>query len=1088
MLLCISSSASFGQFSTAPTLEASKTITPSKADPKDESSDAVRSMPITGQVIGLSHSSPEIVKARKATGGGELCDDDATLIRSLPFQDSGNTCDSLNDYNTACDFPASGPDVVYRYEAEATVEVDISLCGNPEDEESGSTFDTTLFVYWEIENGEDVCTSSPYACNEDFCAQRGQPEMQYVSALSELTFWAGFTYYIVIDGYGGECGDYTLDVIPHIEVPTCDEDALAGQSPSSPMDDWDAPMSDGDYGEEGIRVYESLVGVHGAVNAVTWWGLESRYDQELHIDVPCEREDRRFEIAFYADAQGHPGRPAETPLEAWTVRARRSEVQYRGWTLRYGDFALIEYYAEFPPVDVTDATWISVQGVNSNQDDCYFQWMGSEDGDGRCYQQSGSNTPILIGTDVSYCIERTFEQCFLECPPESVPEDEPCGDDTNGGCNMFEPAFTSIALDPMQEITVCGTQWAHDWWRDTDWYAVKITEPTYLTMTVLSEMPVVFGFVRTEPCGSTDCEDTFGWVWPGMWSWPCQKRSVSQSECLPPGTYWLFVGPGTFSGYPCREPGDNLYVMTVSGEPCEVVTGACCQLDGTCALTTECQCEGFYSGDNTLCEEVECPQIPTNDDCATAEIISELPAVVQADTRLASDDPVPPCDQLWFGPYKNVWYQVTGTGNVMTATTCSPNTEVFDTKIGVFCASCEDPLCVAGNDDDFTCEQYFQSSVSWCSKEGAIYYITVGGYSIWTEPGLIELTVTDEGESCTEEIGCPLDLPNDECASAQPISRLPASVRVDTRRATDDEVAPCGDVAEMYQNVWYELIGTGETLTASTCNEATAVLDTAISVFCGSCEEAICVGGNNDAGSCDPAELSSVSWCSEEGAVYYISVGSASSETAPGAIHLDVTSDGVLCEGAVPCGRPPPEPGPVLVRAESQRSHGTSGSFSIGLSVSGTPAIEPRQNGNWANMILYFDMEIEAEDGSFDCGDEILVTNGECVAIIPSTDSLTVRMDYDRNACVHVQVEGIRAFGEGSPLEGDNDVEVICHEGDVNRDGNVNVIDLQDIKNRVFQVTTFKNFIYDVDVSGGTLNVIDLQETKNNLFSWANCP
>jgi len=1075
-LMAVSPAALYAQYSTASSIDALKRTLQTKAKPASHDAAGAAPSRIDARQVTLLPETTTLTKDRTEIGGGDTCDE-ATVIGSIPYrdgyQDSGTTCGFADDYDVACDWPASSPDVVYRYTASRTMLVDISLC-------AGSNYDTKLFVY------EDDCESPAIACNEDYCTTPEYPEFAYVSALRGVEFWAGHTYYIVVDGYELECGHYTIDVTRYVPPPTCEDnpeiETLYGQSPHTPDDDWVALVSD-EGAELGWRVYDNFSGSTGGINAVRWWGIEAYFDEDIQNWVPCERSLNTFEISFYGDDAQTPGQPASAPLLTYYVEADKTAKE-----LLYGGFELMEYQIYFRPWQPVMGNWISIRALpDPGEEGCRFVWMSAEEGDGLCYQQSEGGELDAIGLDMSFCLQSTYERCLLECPPDAVPENEVCGEDTNGGCNMVEPAFTSIALGPTQEITVCGTLWAEDWWRDTDWYAVQVTEATQLEMTVTSEMPVIFGFVTTEPCGSTDCEDMFGYVWPGMWAMPCTERTVRQFECMPAGTYWLFVAPGIFSTYPCNPEGSNNYVMSVTGETCELVTGACCQLDGTCQEMAECQCEGYYAGDGMLCEDVDCPTIPPNDDCATAEVIS-LPALVLADTRLAGDDIVAPCG-VWFGPANNVWYEVVGTGNIMTATTCNVGTEVFDTMISVFCASCENLLCVAGNDDDWGgCDRGFLSTVSWCSKKDAVYYITVGNYPWWTEPGMIELSVTDEGEPCIDEIGCPVGPPNNECASAQFIPELPASVEADIRLATDDEVPPCGDVTEIHQNVWYEVIGTGETMTATTCDEGTTVLDTAISVFCTSCDDGICVAGNNDAAACEQgAQLSSVSWCSQEGAVYYITVGSAV-EFDSGVIQLDVTSDGASCTDPVECGDPPPEPGPVLLRGESYRSHGSYGSFFINLPVSGNPAIEPRQNGNWANMILRFDMDIEAEDGFFECGDEIYVTNGDCIAITPATDSLTIRMNFDRNACVYVEVNGVRTLGGGPALEGDNDIEVICHEGDVNQDGNVNVIDLQDIKNRIFQITTAKNFLYDVDVSGGTLNVIDLQETKNNLFTTVTCP
>jgi subtilisin-like proprotein convertase family protein len=97
-----------------------------------------------------------------------------------------------------------------------------------------------------------------------------------------------------------------------------------------------------------------------------------------------------------------------------------------------------------------------------------------------------------------------------------------------------------------------------------------------------------------------------------------------------------------------------------------------------------------------------------------------------------------------------VWYRVSGTGNTMTASTCSVNT-AYDTKLSVFCGSCDDLTCIDGNDDNCALPGFF-SELSWCSQAGADYYILVHGFSSAT--GSFELTVTDDGVACDDAIDC----------------------------------------------------------------------------------------------------------------------------------------------------------------------------------------------------------------------------------------------------------------------------------------------------------------------------------------------
>jgi hypothetical protein len=67
-----------------------------------------------------------------------------------------------------------------------------------------STYDTKVFVY-DFEAGYGF--GHPIACNDDAgCGITG-----YQSRIEMFT-QAGRTYYIVVDGYSGDCGDYSLDI------------------------------------------------------------------------------------------------------------------------------------------------------------------------------------------------------------------------------------------------------------------------------------------------------------------------------------------------------------------------------------------------------------------------------------------------------------------------------------------------------------------------------------------------------------------------------------------------------------------------------------------------------------------------------------------------------------------------------------------------------------------------------------------------------------------------------------------------------------------------------------------------------------
>jgi hypothetical protein len=132
----------------------------------------------------------------------------ATLIAALPYDDTGTTVGYTNDYDEACPYTGSiSPDVVYVYTPTATELLDIYTCD--------SGYDTKVFVY------ENAYTpSAPYACNDDdydWCAVSN-----YRSWINDMWAFAGNTYYIVVDGYGGASGAYEFHVRSVAPPQVCD--------------------------------------------------------------------------------------------------------------------------------------------------------------------------------------------------------------------------------------------------------------------------------------------------------------------------------------------------------------------------------------------------------------------------------------------------------------------------------------------------------------------------------------------------------------------------------------------------------------------------------------------------------------------------------------------------------------------------------------------------------------------------------------------------------------------------------------------------------------------------------------------------
>ena len=293
--------------------------------------------------------------------------------------------------------------------------------------------------------------------------------------------------------------------------------------------------------------------------------------------------------------------------------------------------------------------------------------------------------------------------------------------------------------------------------------------------------------------------------------------------------------------------------------------------------------------------EIQCPG-PCNvpcDDVASACAIGCGQAFT-VDNSNATTDPLDPAFSCRFGGagqgVNSVWFQF-----VATATSAKIDTNdslAFDTLLAVYSGAPGALTELACSDDDGL-GLLSELCVNGLTV-GQTYTIQAAAFSLF-----------DTGEiTVTLECPCPGPFPNDGCASAIALGSLPASITVDISGATDDIGVPCGIgvFGGPFFNVWYSVIGTGNTMTASTCNGGTLVNDTVISVFCADCGAPVCVAGNDDrCQSGGPIFSSTVSWCTQAGATYLVTVGTFSPLTVPGVVQLDVSESGPACVADVQC-------------------------------------------------------------------------------------------------------------------------------------------------------------------------------------------
>ena len=142
---------------------------------------------------GQSFSWPTRPVARavaQGSQGGETIET-ATVIPSLPYSASGTTAGYANDYDRKCTNASTSPDVVYSYQPPYGQRVNISTCI--------ASYITKIFIFENDTNTTIACSQSSDICSNKFRA-----------GIYDLVMAPGNTYYIVVDGYGGQSGTYDL--------------------------------------------------------------------------------------------------------------------------------------------------------------------------------------------------------------------------------------------------------------------------------------------------------------------------------------------------------------------------------------------------------------------------------------------------------------------------------------------------------------------------------------------------------------------------------------------------------------------------------------------------------------------------------------------------------------------------------------------------------------------------------------------------------------------------------------------------------------------------------------------------------------
>ncbi|MBU0692744.1 hypothetical protein KKH18_13150, partial [bacterium] len=331
--------------------------------------------------------------------GGENCDG-ATIITSLPYSDTGNTCDNVDNDAPTCggitNYPS--PDVYYAFTPAVNMEVRVSTCL------PGTDFDTILKIRDSAGN--------LVACNDDGPGDACDlPNYDYKKSTIGCTqLNANERYCIVVDGYNWnpnglyanyKCGNYEITVEecePPPAPPVCPEGSLFAQTPYGPDGNWNAGVSDlrdPPAYDEVVR-YESFSGVNEPICGISWWGYSFRYTGSGW--VVCDEDPMTFAISFFTDNAGAPGSLVQT--DTVTLSRQETGIIYSGlyplysWSTSYDS-----------PIALSDG-WVSIEGVSvGSPENCWFLWATSPDGDGTSLLFQTPGVPLTIAYfDLSFCL------------------------------------------------------------------------------------------------------------------------------------------------------------------------------------------------------------------------------------------------------------------------------------------------------------------------------------------------------------------------------------------------------------------------------------------------------------------------------------------------------------------------------------------------------------------------------------------------------------------------------------------------------------------------------------------------------------
>ncbi|KAL3923181.1 MAG: hypothetical protein SGILL_001802 [Bacillariaceae sp.] len=306
----------------------------------------------------------------------------------------------------------------------------------------------------------------------------------------------------------------------------------------------------------------------------------------------------------------------------------------------------------------------------------------------------------------------------------------------------------------------------------------------------------------------------------------------------------------------------------------------------------------------------------------------------------------------------SVWYSVKGTGEVMVASTCNVNSNVF-AKLELYRGSCDSLECDEA--EKITCGN--QMSLTWISSLEETYLLQVYGSGV---PGNGDFTLHVEEHPA-----------NHSCSEAKVDLVAGSSVQGSVVRSGSIDASGCS-LSDEY-GAWYRINAPAdETMSLSVCSSVTN-FEAKVTLFQGSsCGQLACIGTNNGV-SCGNGSF--LTWDASSFEQYYVLViGSDPYEIGNFELSFGIQND--ICETAI--GQINPGGNSILgstVLATVDDGHGDLGCFPPALPVVG-PGVWYTVRGTSSllkattcSYLTNFDTQISVYEG--DCGNLICIAGND---------------------------------------------------------------------------------------------------------------